>query len=175
MSWNHECLQNFAADPSCRLTVIYISLGKGTILTCSWCLVRSQGITQVNGIHPLGFTALLKYFTLDPSGGPSKRASERPSAAAAIPRATLLTNVEHKCFGGTVKADMFLDRERSTPWAFRTFRRVYPVVQLSIYVTSSVPEMSASRSPRGLLVQPSLGPQYAPSASSVPLSPQEGS
>lgn len=50
----------------------------------------------------------------------------------------------------------------------------HPVVQLPISVTSSVPEMSASRSPRGLVLLPSLATQDATSAFNVPLRPQEG-
>lgn len=53
---------------------------------------------------------------------------------------------------------MFLDRAHSIPQASHTLRCVHPVVQLPISVTSSVPEMSAPRSPRGPVVQPSLGP-----------------
>lgn len=51
--------------------------------------------------------------------------------------------------------------------------RVHPVVQLPISITSSVPEMSASRSPRGLLLLPSLATKDATSAFTVPLWPQE--
>lgn len=52
--------------------------------------------------------------------------------------------------------------------------REHPVVQLPISVTSSVPEMSAARSPRGLVLLPSLATQDATSAFNVPLRPQEG-
>lgn len=45
----------------------------------------------------------------------------------------------------------------------------HPAVQLPISVTSSVPEMSASRSPRGLLLLPSLATQDATSAFTGPL------
>lgn len=55
-----------------------------------------------------------------------------------------------------------------------TLYHAHAAVQLPISVTSSVPEMSASHSPRGLLLLPPLATQGATSAFTVPLWKLEG-
>ena len=81
----------------------------------------------------------------------------------------------NKMLEETVTTEIFLDRAHSIPQASHSLCCVQPVVQLPISAASSVPEMTASHSAWGSVVQPSLRPQYATSAVSAPLEQQEGS
>lgn len=86
-----------------------------------------------------------------------------------VPKATLTAWVEKQKRDRKRCAKPFKQAEHT----LYPRHRVHPVVQLPISITSSVPEMSASRSPRGLLLLPSLATQDATSAFTVPLRPQE--
>lgn len=109
-----------------------------------------QGITGVSsGFHPL-HSSTVKPFQCGPEGQ-TYWSHLRPSGLAA----SQPTNVEHKRLAETEKkkkrkAVMYPDRAHFIPKASHPLRRAHPAVQLPISATSSVPEMSAPRSPPGL-------------------------